>query len=59
MSTGKPTHHQQKGEHKVKNVPEHWVGLGFVVILVVLFGIAGEMEHRDLQHIEQQKEQRQ
>jgi hypothetical protein len=43
----------------VKNVPEHWIGLGFVVILVVLFGIAGEMEYRDLQHIEQQKEQRQ
>lgn len=43
----------------MRNVSEHWVGLGFVVILVVLFGIAGEMEYRDLQHIEQQKEQRQ
>lgn len=41
------------------DISEQWVGLGFVVILVVLFSIAGEMEYRDLQHVEQQKEQRQ
>ena len=43
----------------MRNVSEHWVGLGVVVILVVLFGIVGETEHRDLQHIEKQKEPRQ
>ena len=57
MSTGKPTH--QQGHSVMTDISEQWVGLGFVVILVVLFGIAGEMEYRDLQHVEQQKEQRQ
>lgn len=41
------------------NIAEHFSALIAVVVLVILFGIAGELEIRDIKYIEHnQQEQR-
>ncbi len=41
------------------NIAEHFSALIAVVVIVILFGIVGELELRDIEYIEQnQQEQR-